>query len=176
MLVLVLVLEVCVRGLIQGTRLFVVVIGKGKGMNYRFDHEKLDVYQLELQFVAWETVLIEEVKETAGPKVREACDHLDRSGLSTLLNTAEGNGKRQGKSRGRFFDDARGSAMACAACLDALVVKNACSQERIGEGKELLHRIVSMLTKLVQRFSGDGEVRETEGEYLLGSEDEDEDE
>jgi len=26
---------------------------------YRFDHEKLDVYQLELQFIAWVTPLIE---------------------------------------------------------------------------------------------------------------------
>jgi hypothetical protein len=27
---------------------------------YRFDHEKLDVYQLELQFIAWATPLIED--------------------------------------------------------------------------------------------------------------------
>jgi hypothetical protein len=40
-----------------------------------------------------------------------------------LLNTAEGNGKRQGKQRAKFFDDARGPAVECAACLDALAAK-----------------------------------------------------
>jgi formate dehydrogenase maturation protein FdhE len=52
---------------------------------YRFDHEKLDVYQLELQFIAWVTPLIEEVKASAGSKVREVCNHLDRASLSALL-------------------------------------------------------------------------------------------
>ena len=113
----------------------------------RFDHEKLDVYQLELEFVAWVTTLIEEVKASAGSKVREVCNHLDRASLSSLFNTAEGNGKRQSKLRGRFFDDARGSAAECAACLDALVAKGVCSEDRVDEGKDLLYRIVSILTK-----------------------------
>jgi hypothetical protein len=52
----------------------------------RFDHEKLDVYQLELEFVAWVTTLIEEVKASAGSKVREVCNHLDRASLSSLFN------------------------------------------------------------------------------------------
>ena len=52
---------------------------------YRFDHEHLDVYQLELQFIAWVTALIEEVRTTAGSKVREVCNHLDRASLSALF-------------------------------------------------------------------------------------------
>jgi four helix bundle protein len=51
---------------------------------------------------------------------RELIEQLDRASLSVLLNTAEGNGKRQGQ-RAKFFDDARGSAFECAACLDASV-------------------------------------------------------
>ena len=86
---------------------------------YRFDHEKLEVYQLELQFIEGVTPLIDEVIESAGSKVREVCNHLDRASLSALFNTAEGNGKRQSKLRGRFFDDARGSAAECSSCLDA---------------------------------------------------------
>ncbi len=128
--------------------------------NCKFDHEKLDVYQLELKFIAWVTPLIEEVKASAGPKVREVCNHLDRASLSALFNTAEGNGKRQSKLRGRFFDDARGSAAECASCLDALVAKRVCTEDRVDKGKELLHRIVSMLTKLVMRFAPSSEVRE----------------
>ena len=83
---------------------------------------------------------------------REVCDQLDRASLSSLLNTAEGNGKRQGKLRAKFFDDARGSAVECAACLDALAAKTLVTKARIAEGKALLLRIVGMLTKLIERF------------------------
>jgi four helix bundle protein len=138
----------------------------------RFDHEKLDVYKLELEFVAWVTTLIEEVKASAGSKVREVCNHLDRASLSSLFNTAEGNGKRQSKLRGRFFDDARGSAAECAACLDALVAKDVCSEDRVDEGKDLLYRIVSMLTKLVDRFAPATEVREAVVPYDVEDDDE----
>jgi len=137
---------------------------------YKFDHEKLDVYQIELQFVTWVTPLIEEVKPSAGPKVREVCNHLDRASLSALFNTAEGNGKRQSKLRARFFDDARGSAAECASCLDALVAKNVCTDDRIDEGKELLQRIVSILTKLIMRFSPSSEVREEVAIYNIEDE------
>ena len=61
-------------------------------------------------------------------------------------------GKRQGKQRAKFFDDARGSAVECAACLDALVARKLATIERVIEGKRLLFRTVGMLTKLVERF------------------------
>jgi hypothetical protein len=73
-----------------------------------FDHEKLDVYQLELTFIGWVTVLFEELKDNKAFRIAEVCDHLDRASLSSLFNTAEGNGKRRGASRAKFFDDARG--------------------------------------------------------------------
>ena len=132
---------------------------------HRFDHEKLDVYQLELKFIAWVTPLIEEVKAKAGSLVRETCNHLDRASLSALFNTAEGNGKRQSKLRARFFDDARGSASECAACLDALVAKQVCNDDRIDEGKGLLIRIVAMLTKLISKFSTPQEIRDELDQY-----------
>ena len=71
------------------------------------DHEKLDVYQVELLFIAWVAALLTEVRSAAPGFHREVCDQLDRASLSSLLNTAEGNGKRQGKQRAKFFDDAR---------------------------------------------------------------------
>jgi len=145
-------------------------------VNHQMDHEKLDVYQIELQFVAWATDFMTELFDSPEAKARriaEVFDHLDRASLSSLFNTAEGNGKRQMKQRAKFFDDARGSATECAACLDALVSKRTCSQQRIEPGKTLLVRIVSMLSKLVDRFSPPGQVREKQEQY--GIEDEDED-
>src|SRR5437773_12498166 len=118
-----------------------------------FDHEKLDVYQLELQFITWVTPLIAKVKQRPSEaRIAEVSDQLDRASLSALLNTAEGNGRRQRRTRANVFDDARGSATECAACLDALVAKAVCSGGEIDEGKQLLLRIASMLTKLIERF------------------------
>lgn len=134
----------------------------------KFDHEKLDVYRYELEFVEWVTPLLDEAAVSAKGRTREVCDQLDRASLSTLLNTAEGNGKRQRQVRAKFFDDARGSATECAACLDALVAKGIVSSERIVAGKDLLLKIVSMLSGLVNRFDGSSEVlREGSPEYVV---------
>jgi four helix bundle protein len=118
----------------------------------KFDHERLQVYKDLLRFIAWVSPLIEEAKTVGRGKTGEVCDQLDRASLSSLLNTAEGNGKRRGQVRAKYFDDARGSATECAACLDALVAKGVLAPSRITEGKEMLVRIVSMLCGLVNRF------------------------
>ena len=120
-----------------------------------FDHERLEVYKLQLQFIGWVTALLEEVEQQSSRKTREIREHLDESSVSVLLNIAEGNGKRQRQVRAKFFDDARGSATECAACLDALVAKTACTLDRVQPGKAMLERVVSMLTKLVARFDND---------------------
>src|ERR1700745_4425576 len=114
-----------------------------------FDHEKLDVYQLELKFLSWVTQFLADIPSRSLAPTRELREQLDRASLSALLNTAEGNGRRQGKQRAKFFDDARGSAFECAACLDASVAKKLSTTERIQCGKELLERIVAMLSKPV---------------------------
>jgi len=148
-----------------------------------FDHEKLDVYQLELQFITWATALVVKVNHRPrNARVAEVLDQLDRASLSALLNTAEGNGRRQRRTRAKFFDDARGSAGECAACLDALAAKNVCALEEIDEGKQLLLRIASMLTKLVERFdslsssSSSSFVREEPEEQHFEEEDDNEEE
>jgi four helix bundle protein len=147
-------------------------------MRAYFDHEKLDVYQLELRFIAWVTALLAKIKHRhTDARIAEVSDQLDRASLSALLNTAEGNGRRQRRTRAKFFDDARGSATECAACLDALVAKGVCSSPEIDDGKQLLLRIVSMLTKLIERFdlsSSSSSVREEPDEDTIEDDDEDE--
>jgi four helix bundle protein len=133
----------------------------------KFDHEKLEVYHFELEFIEWVTPLLDEAAASVKGRTREVCDQLDRASLSTLLNTAEGNGKRQRQVRAKFFDDARGSATECAACLDALVAKKVVPAERIAGGKDLLLKIVSMLSGLVNRFDGSADVlHEDSPEYV----------
>ena len=148
-------------------------------MRTYFDHEKLDVYQLELRFITLATALLAKLKQRpTDARIAEVSDQLDRASLSALLNTAEGNGRRQRRTRAKFFDDARGSATECAACLDALVAKSVCGSEEINEGKQLLLRIASMLTKLVERFdsSSSSIIREEPREEGFEGEDEDENE
>ena len=118
----------------------------------QFDHEKLQVYQLELEFISWLTDLFVEIQAAKVPRLAEVLDQLDRASLSALLNTAEGNGRRATQQRVKFFDDARGSCTECAACLDALVAKRACKKERVFEGKDMLLSNVSILSALISRF------------------------
>jgi four helix bundle protein len=108
-----------------------------------FDHEKLDVYGVELQFIGWLAEFLGDVTGSSTQHRRELIEQLDRASLSMLLNTAEGNGKRYGRHRAKFFDDARGSAFECAACLDASVAKRIVSADRIRTGKEMLARVGS---------------------------------
>ncbi len=124
-------------------------------MDPMFDHEKLDVYGLELEFIRWLTEFFDEASDAKAAQRRELIDQLDRASMSVLFNTAEGNGKRQGRQRAKYFDDARGSALECAACLDASVAKRVATSDRVQPGKETLVRVVAMLTRLVERFDPD---------------------
>jgi hypothetical protein len=64
------------------------------------------------------------------------------------------------------------SSTECAACLDALVAKRACEAPRVEQGKALLVRVVSMLSKLVDRFSPPPQVHEAPTPYAIEDEDE----
>ncbi|NJM48456.1 MAG: four helix bundle protein, partial [Alkalinema sp. RU_4_3] len=65
----------------------------------------------------------------------------------------EGNGKQSLKDKNRFFEIARGSALECASIHDVLRVCDAIDVESNRRGKSDLKRIVSMLTRLIQRTS-----------------------
>jgi four helix bundle protein len=119
-----------------------------------FDHEKLDVYRLSIEFQRWVGPLIE---GGLGKGARlSAAKHLDEASTSISNNIAEGNGKRSAADRCRYLDIARGSALECAACLDVLVARNRISDDLAREGKATLVRIVSMLMKLTDKLLGPG--------------------
>ena len=117
-------------------------------MNRRFDHEKLEVYQESLAFIAWLEPLLQQL-----PKSLSVWDQLDRASTSIPLNIAEGNGKFTGPDRCRFLDNSRGSALECAAALDVLVAKGKCDVEQVTPGKQRLLSIVSMWVGLIKSNS-----------------------
>ncbi len=119
-------------------------------MKTYFDHEKLNVYQEAIRFVAWVSDLLESV-----PKSLAAHNQLDRASTSIPLNIAEGNGKFTPADRCRFFDISRGSALESASCLDVLQAKKIIAPETCVEGKEILAPIVAMLVGLIKSNSSD---------------------
>ncbi len=127
-----------------------------------FDHERLDVYRLSIDYVAFSFV---NAKGLGGIH-RHARDQWLRAAQSIPLNIAEGNGKQSLKDKNRFFEIARGSALECAAIHDVLRVCDAIDDELNCRGKSDLKRIVSMLTRLIQRTQTVSEDRiEYEYEY-----------
>lgn len=114
----------------------------------KFDHEKLNVYRVSIDFVAWVSRLLESV-----PKSLAVHNQLDRASTSVPLDIADGNGKSTPKDRCRFFDTARGSALEYAACLDVLVSKNLIDSKSAEYGKRILLEVVSMLVGLIRTTS-----------------------
>ena len=112
-----------------------------------FDHEKLDVYRLAVEYVADSFGI---AKELSGLH-RHSRDQWLRAAQSVPLNIAEGNGKRSLKDRARYFDIARGSALECAAIQDVLLVSEAIQAQTSDPLKGKLKRIVAMLTRLAMR-------------------------
>jgi len=125
---------------------------------YLFDHDRLDVYRLSIEYVA-------NAFETSRSLVglhRHARDQWLRAAQSIPLNIAEGNGKRSLRDRARFLDIARGSALECAAIQDVLVVSGGLNRETSFDLKFKLTRIVAMLTKMAMKCEG---VSEHPSEY-----------
>ena len=114
----------------------------------QFGHETLNVYQGSIHFITWTSVVME-----ALPKNLAVHNQLDRASTSIPLNIAEGNGKYTSADRCCYFDNARGSALECAACLDVLAAKQLIDGDKVKEGKDLLYQVVSMLIGLIRANS-----------------------
>jgi four helix bundle protein len=110
-----------------------------------FGFQRLDVYRCAAQFLGLATHLAERAPRGYG----ELGEQLRRAALSVPLNIAEGSGKSERDAR-RFYAIARGSALECAAILDALVTLGFTQDKDLSESLELLERIVSMLTRMAR--------------------------
>jgi four helix bundle protein len=109
-----------------------------------FDHERLDVYRLALEFD-------EKLAGLGACKGHAALkDQLDRASGGVLACIAEGAGRRSQPDKRRFYGMARGSATECAAHLDALKNRRLISAELYGTCRDLLLRVVAMLSRLTE--------------------------
>ena len=110
-----------------------------------FGFQRLDAYKVAAQFLAESVLLAELVPKGYAP----LGDQLRRAALSIQLNIAEGTG-RFGRDQQRFYTIARGSALECAAIVDALEALGALPH-LLARGRDHLERIVAMLTVLVRK-------------------------
>jgi four helix bundle protein len=106
--------------------------------------QKLDVYQRAAEFLAFSGTLCAEVPRGNAPLL----DQLRRAATSVTLNIAEGCGRITVADRARTYSIARGSAMECAAVLDALKLLNVLDEAKYHRGIALVERVVAMLTRM----------------------------
>jgi four helix bundle protein len=111
------------------------------------DAHKLAVYHVAVAFEAATMALL--------PKGHAVLrDQLERASLSTVLNLAEGAGRRSRRDKGRFYTIARGSAMESLALIDVLIARQITTADAATVPKDLGVRVVQMLTKLQQAMTG----------------------
>ena len=81
------------------------------------------------------------------------------------VHIAEGAGEFSSGDKARFYRMARRSGTECAAIFDACCVLKLADEQRLSEGRELLVRVVAMLTAMVLRLkkqkSGSGSGKRT---------------
>jgi four helix bundle protein len=110
-----------------------------------FGFQRLDAYRSATLFLATVTKLVTQIPKGHSDLV----DQLRRAALSVPLNIAEGSGKF-GRDAARFYTIARGSALECAAILDALEALEVVDERSLQKPRGLLERVVSMLTGLIR--------------------------
>jgi four helix bundle protein len=99
-------------------------------------HERLDVYRCAIQFLVLARRVVRGFPRGNADLLS---DQILRAARSSVLNIAEGAGKRTRPDRVRYWTHARGSAMEAGACLDVAKVEEIISEAHLTEGKELLN-------------------------------------
>jgi four helix bundle protein len=111
-----------------------------------FDHERLDAYQVALDFVVLADSVVGEL-----PRGRAyLADQLHRAATSVCLNIAEGAGEFAARDKARFYRMAQRSATESAAILDVFGRIGVAEPAKLAAGRELLLRVVAMLTRLAR--------------------------
>jgi four helix bundle protein len=117
-----------------------------------FEHERLDVYQAAIQFLALADTIAGQL-----PRGRSyLADQLRRAASSISFNIAEGAGEFAAADKARFYRIARRSATESAAILDACRVLALTDEASSQASRGLLLRVVAMLTAMVLKISGSG--------------------
>ena len=113
-----------------------------------FSHEKLQVYHRAKEWISESFKLIAMIPKGNS----DLANQLRRAALSIPLNIAEGAGKTGKADKKRFYSIARGSALECAAILDAMEILQLAEPESTTNSKKLLEEIAAMLSALILKW------------------------
>ena len=111
-----------------------------------FDHEKLEVYCVAVQFADAADSIAAKLKR-GNAHVR---DQLRRASDSIVNNVAEGAGEFHPAEKARFYRIALRSCTESAATLHTCQRRKLAELESVENARLLLKRVVEMLTRLVQ--------------------------
>jgi four helix bundle protein len=117
-----------------------------------FDHEKLDAYKVSIQFVGEASRLTSQLPTGHSSLAQQ----LYRASISIPLNIAEGAGEFSKRDKARFYRIALRSATECAAIFDVCRELELAKPQLTQGGRDLLLRIVAMLTVMARKYSGSG--------------------
>ncbi len=119
-------------------------------MEYVFDFERLEVYQLAVRHA----VRIFELTEGFPHRVQSSLgDQLCRASVSVANNIAEGSGKRSRKEKCRYYSNAFNSARECVPAITIAHERQYLGDPVRRELRENVGRLCGMLTRLEQSVS-----------------------
>lgn len=125
-------------------------MNRGEAMEYVFDFERLEVYQLAIRHA----VRVFEITEHFPPRVQSSLgDQLCRAAVSVANNIAEGSGKRSRKEKSRYYATAFNSARECVPAITIAHERRYLNDATRGELRENVGRLCSMLARLEQSVS-----------------------
>lgn len=113
-----------------------------------FEFQKLEVYQRALELKA----VIDSIIAQLPPGEGDLRSQAKRHERSIRLNIAEGSGRNRPGGKVERYRTARGSANECAAALDEIRQCDLADREMTLKAMRLVHRIISMLTRLILRW------------------------
>jgi four helix bundle protein len=119
-----------------------------------FEFERLDVYQAALEY----QLLADHIADSLPSGRSYLRTQILKCGNSMPANIAEGTGER-GRERARFYRIARREGLESASHLNSWTKLGLSEPSLILEGRELLHRIVSLLTPMVLRAVREGNAK-----------------
>jgi four helix bundle protein len=115
---------------------------------FEFAFQKLEVYQLALRLQPLIRLIVADLPRGYGDLRSQAT----RSERSIRLNIAEGAGRNSPGGKAERYRTARGSANECAAALDEIRRDRLAPEVSVDEAARLIHRIISMLTRLIMTW------------------------
>mgnify|MGYP001584281963 CR=1 FL=1 len=118
------------------------------GTELVFSHERLDVYQIALDFIKWQEGVSGQLHCSGDLRAK-----MDKASTGIVLNIAEGNGRFSGTDHAKFLGLAHKATSQSAALLEACTTESVLAAGQMKDGMAMLHRIAAMLTGLSKAVS-----------------------